>query len=971
MTREQLFAERRRLLSELEEARRTIQELRTTPPPPEPWQSPPEQRKKSRRHLPEPPEAPGRIPDAANGAFTEAGSILAAAFDGFLVSDMCGRIERVNNALADMLGFGIPELIGKAIWDIEVTASRSDVIRRIARRETEGGRRFETVLQRKDGGFVDAEVSAFHLDHDGGRLVAFLRDVTERKRMERTLKLTQASMDTAALGIFWIAPEGRLLYVNDITCQRLEYSRDELLTMNISEVDPVFPMGSRRNHFKPYRNTQTLRFETIHRSRSGRDIPVLVTSNYLEFEDQEYEIAFAEDISELKRSQQDMARGRAALEENQARLSLAMDLTGMAPWEMDLATNTFTFDDRFYALYGTTSAREGGPFMPAQTYARKFVHPEDVWMVADEIRKTLAADAPGYEGQVEHRIVRRDGEIRHIVVRFRLIRDEAGRPVKTIGANQDITERKRIEEALATNEQRFRNLLGDMEMVAVQGYDQDRRVIYWNRASQRLYGYAETEALGRRLEDLIIPGPMREAVIHSIRDWLDKGASIPAGELYLLRKDGALVQVYSSHVMQETASGQKEMYCIDVDLTEIKKAHDQLLQAKESAEAASKAKSEFLANMSHEVRTPLNGIMGMLQILKDTTLDDEQAQFINLAMDSSKRLTRLLSDILDLSRVEAGKMQMQVEVIDLDGVVKQLAALHEPVSLQTGVRFQCTTHPGLPKAVLGDGIRLQQVLTNLVGNAFKFTTSGSVALEARPLPPRRAGEAQVLFTVADTGCGMDDSLLTKLFEPFVQASQGFTRRYQGAGLGLSIVKRIVELMGGNITVESAPGAGTTFFIAIPFRLASPCTADGRPTRLAGGAPAPRALRILIAEDDMVSLLAVSRQLEKKGHRIHAAHDGEEAVDALRKMDFDLVLMDVQMPTLDGVAATRLIRDAGASAAKADIPIIAMTAFAMAGDRERFLAAGMNDYVAKPVDAADVEAAIARVMEQVGRGDCRR
>ncbi|NDY55251.1 PAS domain S-box protein [Desulfovibrio sulfodismutans] len=967
MTREQLLAERRRLLSELTEARRTIQELRQAPPSPEPWQSPPGPRKTSRRHppkpakLPEPPGAPERIPDAINGAFTEADSILTAAFDGFLASDMHGRIVRANNALADMLGFSIRELIGKGLWDIDVTASESDVIRRITQRATNGGRLFETVLQRKDGGFVDAEVSSFHLDHDGGRLVAFLRDVTERKRMERTLKLTQASMDTAALGIFWIAPDGRLLYVNDITCQRLEYSRDELLAMNIADVDPVFPMGSRRNHFKPYRNTQTLRFETIHRSRSGRDIPVLITSNYLEFEDQEFEIAFAEDISELRRTQSDMARSRAALEENQARLSLVMDLTDMAPWEMDIATNTFTFDDRFYALYGTTAEREGGPLMPAQTYAREFVHPEDAWMIADEVRKILAADAPGYEGQVEHRIIRRDGALRHIVVRFRLIRDEAGRPVKTIGANQDITGRKQAEEALARSEQRFRNLLGDMEMVAVQGYDRDRRVIYWNRASQRLYGYAEAEALGRRLEDLIIPAPMREGVIRNIQDWLDNGVSIPAGELHLLRKDGTLIQVYSSHVMQETASGHKEMYCIDVDLTEIKKAHDQLVQAKEAAEAASKAKSEFLANMSHEIRTPLNGILGMLQLLTDTTLDEEQTQFISLAMDSSKRLTRLLSDILDLSRVEAGKMQMQVEVVDLDSVVKQLAALHEPVSLQTGVRFQCTAFPGLPKAVLGDSIRLQQVLTNLVGNAFKFTTSGSIALEACPLPPRRPGEAQVLFSVADTGCGMDDSLLSKLFEPFVQASQGFTRRHQGAGLGLSIVKRIVELMGGNIAVESTPGAGTTFFIAIPFALPSPGAADGRQARLGDGAPAPRALRILIAEDDMVSLLAVSRQLGKKGHRTHAAHDGAEAVEAVRKMDFDLVLMDVQMPTMDGVAATRLIRDAGAGAAKADIPIIAMTAFAMAGDREKFLAAGMNDYVAKPVDHADVEAAIARVM----------
>lgn len=660
-----------------------------------------------------------------------------------------------------------------------------------------------------------------------------------------------------------------------------------------------------------------------------------------------------------------------ALTENQARLSLAMDLAVMAPWEMDLATNTFTFDDRFYALYGTTSEREGGPRMSAQTYARDFVHPDDAWRVADEVRKTLAAEAPGYEGRVEHRIVRRDGEIRHIVVRYRLIRDEKGRPVKTIGANQDFTERKRIEEALAANEQRFRTLLDDVDMVAVQGYDQDRRVIYWNKASQRLYGYAEAEALGRNLEDLIIPGPLREAVIQGVRDWLDNGTPIAAGELELVRKDGAAVPVYSSHVMQETASGKKEMYCIDVDLTGIKKAHDQLLQAKEAAESANRAKSEFLANMSHEIRTPLNGVMGMLQILKDTELDGEQHQFIDLALESSRRLTRLLSDILDLSRVEAGKLQIQAEVMDFAGVVRQLAALHEPVSLQTGVRFEVALHPALPGAVVGDSIRLQQILTNLIGNAFKFTTSGSVVLEACPLPGRRPGEAMVLFTVTDTGCGMDDGILGKLFEPFVQASQGATRRYQGAGLGLSIVKRIVELMGGTLAVESEPGAGTTFFVAIPFVQTPQGMAVEHEGARTESASAQGGLRILVAEDDIVSSLAITRQLAKRGHGVHVARDGRQALDALRKTAFDLVLMDVQMPVMDGVAATRRIRAGEVGKARSKTPIIAMTAFAMAGDREAFLAAGMDDYVAKPVDNADLDAAIARLQERRVRRNAGR
>jgi PAS domain S-box-containing protein len=580
-----------------------------------------------------------------------------------------------------------------------------------------------------------------------------------------------------------------------------------------------------------------------------------------------------------------------------------------------------------------------------------FVHPEDVQGTANAVGHLgHGQDVLGFI----NRFRCADGTYRWLEWRGR----PSGGMIYSVA--RDITERKKIEESLKITEQRFRTLLNDVDMVAVQGYDKDRRVFYWNKASERIYGYTEREALGLKLEDLIVPGGMHAVVIRDIQGWLENGTPIKAGEMILERKDETLIPVYSSHVMLENASGEKELYCIDVDLTEIKKVHEQLLLAKESAEAANKAKSEFLANMSHEIRTPLNGIMGMLQLIQDTSLDEEQNQFLGLAMESSKRLTRLLSDILDLARVEAGKLQMQVEAFELDALMKQIAALHEPVSLQTGVRFQVSQHPGLPSSILGDSVRLQQVLTNLIGNSFKFTTSGSVSLEINQLPSRRPGEAHVLFVVSDTGCGMDESMLEKLFEPFTQASQGNTRRYQGAGLGLSIVKRIVELMGGTISVESEIGVGTTFYVATPFKLIPSDAVGEEKSTSTGDAFAQGEFRILIAEDDMVSSLSVSRLLEKKGFHTHVAGDGQEALDALREMDFDLILMDVQMPVMDGVEATTRIRAGEAGWAKAGIPIIAMTAYSMAGDREKFLEAGMDDYVAKPVDNADVLAAMARV-----------
>ncbi len=258
------------------------------------------------------------------------------------------------------------------------------------------------------------------------------------------------------------------------------------------------------------------------------------------------------------------------------------------------------------------------------------------------------------------------------------------------------------------------------------------------------------------------------------------------------------------------------------DITERKQAEIALRRAMEAAEAANKAKSEFLANMSHEIRTPLNGILGMLQLIQTSAADAEQTRYADIAIQSSKRLTCLLSDILDFSSMEAGKMTLHAEPFDIREVLRHVEDLLHPVHLQSGVPLSLCVDPALPALVKGDATRVQQVLMNLVGNALKFTASGSVTLEAYPLPSCRAAESRALFVVSDTGCGIPDEKLETLFKPFVQASTGYSRSYQGAGLGLSIVKRLVELMGGSIAVESEVGVGTTFYVALPFAAVEAC-----------------------------------------------------------------------------------------------------------------------------------------------------
>lgn len=523
----------------------------------------------------------------------------------------------------------------------------------------------------------------------------------------------------------------------------------------------------------------------------------------------------------------------------------------------------------------------------------------------------------------------------------------------------DVTERMEALNALKASEQRFRALLENVDMVAVQGYDLDRRVVYWNQASTQLYGYSKEEAMGQRLEDLIIPEPMQATVIQHISNWNDNGIPIPPGELDLIRKDGSAIPVYSSHVMQKAADGSQTMYCIDVELSEVRRVCNELRQAKEEAEIANHAKSEFLANMSHEIRTPLNGILGMLQLLQTTQLDEEQDSYALNAANSSKRLTALLSDILDLSRVEAGRMPLTLAPLTLPRLLDQLKELFMPMDRQAEVSLICRTHPDTQCQLLGDALRVQQVLNNLVGNAFKFTTSGTITVETYPLPAPSPDKAKVLFSVTDTGVGIPDGKVEELFKPFIQGSTGLTKTHQGAGLGLSISKRMIDLMGGNMALESEVNVGTTVYFCITFDL--PETISVQEPETEQTANDITGLKILLAEDEHVNSLIAARLLEKSGANVTVARDGQQTLDALKKQDFDLVLMDIQMPVMDGMETTAAIRQGKAGTSHTAIPIIAMTAHAMVGDRELFLASGMDDYLAKPIEIESLYRAINATM----------
>jgi PAS domain S-box-containing protein len=889
--------------------------------------------------------------------------IFENAVEGIFQSTPAGHFISANPALARMLGFDSPEELIRTHNEIERQGYAEPALRNKFKqmlKENGAVTGFEYEVCRKDGTRIwVAENSRVVRDAEGRPLYyeGSVQDITERRQSEEALKKSEEryrSLFEANPLPMWIydLETFSFLEVNDAAISHYGYRREEFLAMTIADIRPADD--------RPLLLANVARVsEGIvdnagiwrHRQKNGSVIDVEITSHVLDYGGRRAELVSACDITERKLAEQ-------ALESAEEKYRSI-------------------FENAVEGIYQTTPEGKFLAINPAAARTLGFASPEEIMgesralmsygyvdpkRLGDFMRLVEAHDVVnGFQSEV----YRPDGSRVWVSENVRTIRGSSGEILYFEGTLEDITGRKKTEQALWESEERFR-LVGRATDDAIWDWDIVANTISFSESLGTLFGYraGEFESTMAFWMNSIHPDDHNE-VMAKVHAFLASREEVWTGEYRFRCADGSYAFVYDRGYVVRNAEGKPlRMVGSMMNITERKRAESELHAAKVGAEAASRAKSEFLANMSHEIRTPMNGVIGMTGLLLDTPLTQQQHEFAETIQSSGEALLTIVNDILDFSKIEAGKLEFETVDIDLAHVVRGTLELLKGTAKSKGLELSASIDPDAPTELRGDGGRLRQVLINLIGNALKFTPNGGVKVHISVDRQTRAS-ASLRFRVTDTGIGIDPETQARLFQAFTQADGSTTRRYGGTGLGLAISKQLVEKMHGDIGMESSAGAGSTFWFTAEFPkqakvVARIVTKEPKGTNRREPKTEPRndggpvrAERVLIAEDNDVNQRVATAQLRKLGYASDTVANGLEALEALSRIPYDIILMDCQMPELDGYETTRRVRLRGGHQPY----IIAMTASAMQGDRELCLAAGMDNYITKPVRTAALKAAL--------------
>ncbi len=585
-------------------------------------------------------------------------------------------------------------------------------------------------------------------------------------------------------------------------------------------------------------------------------------------------------------------------------------------------------------------------------------HPDAFEEITASLKRHLLGESIGHE--VEARYRTKEGEWRWLLTRGKISeRDQQGHPTRLTGVHIDIDALKNAQNKLEETQYHLRNIANSVpSLVAL--WSKNLVCEFANEAYARWYGLDVDSIVGMKMKDILSP-----EIYNNRRDSPDaalRGEQVGYEREIIRERDGERRYVIVTYMPNLTKGEPDGFFLFIQDITELKNAELTAIAERKAAVQATNIKSQFLANMSHEIRTPINGIIGMSNLVLNSDLETKQLEYANIVSQSSKALLNIINDILDFSKVEAGKLELDIVNFDLRDLVSEVKQTFSFLAAEKGVDLVLDSEINENHFFLGDPGRIRQILTNLVGNAIKFTNEGLVTMTIKTQVGKTSTKLD--FKISDTGVGIPEADLNKMFVAFSQADATMSRRFGGTGLGLSICKQLVRLMGGEIGVESIENKGSTFWfqLTLPHGLAQEghLKSKNLPVKYTQGA------RILVAEDNRLSQNVVLEALQSLGYLAHGVANGQEVLDACREGSYDLILMDCQMPEMDGYEATQAIRNSHSSELK-NVPIVAMAGKEFKGDREKCLAAGMNDYVTKPLDEGElsvvIEANLSRVRSE--------